>query len=592
MGRSSIRSQFATIVLLFLSNEKVCGVTSFTGGDAMLKPNCVHTPVRGGDLLTTHRDSASACGILPNDSMMIFFDQYGIRKRGWDSQRLARSKAARFATTGFEDDRGDQVNEELIESAKLLVRGGKERNPGVWPCGDDLDDNLLKIALPCIANFAINPLIGAVDLFWINRMGNPLAIAGQAAANQIFTAAFWLTSFLPSVTCILVAKEKAKGNEEGVQDAVCQALFVGFLLSMLWSAFILTNTEKVLGIVLKGSAPAREFATPYLLIRGFAFLPSIVTLIGFSAFRGVLDTTTPLKISLLANLINVVLDPILIFKAGMGVTGAALATLAAEVVSALLFTVLLLKRRLIRGSKLFRLPSWKTLAPLLQGGAALQLRNFALNLTFISVTRVTQAIDDTGVAAAAHALAIQTFQIGGIVLLALSTVAQTVVPNTMTEQIDEKTGKKSGGLIAARAAANRLMSWGFLLGSLLGALQVLLLPFLRKATPIEAVRDAARAPALLGSVYQIFNGMVFIGEGIMIGCGNFIQLSLSTIVATSATLLALREFPKYYGLTGVWMSFGVFNILRLLGVFLHQTRNAPIASRNIKGIEDGLNAKE
>lgn len=71
-----------------------------------------------------------------------------------------------------------------------------------------------------------------------------------------------------------------------MQDAVCQALFIGFLLSMLWSAIILTNTEKVLGIVLKGSAPAREFATPYLLIRGFAFLPSIVTLIGFSAFRG------------------------------------------------------------------------------------------------------------------------------------------------------------------------------------------------------------------------------------------------------------------------------------------------------------------
>jgi len=594
-GWSLLRAQFVTIVLLFLSDEKVCGVTSFTGGDAMRKPNCVNTLVRGGELhSTTRRDSTtSACGIAPNESMTQNFDQFGIRKRGRVSQRLARSKAARFAAAdGSEDNRGDKDDEEVTGSGELSVRGGEEKTLGVWPCGDELDKNLIKIALPCIANFAINPLIGAVDLFWINRMGNPLAIAGQAAANQIFSAAFWLTSFLPSVTCILVAKEKAKGNEEGVQDAVCQALFVGFILSMLWSAFILTNTEKVLGIVLKASAPAREFATPYLLIRGFAFLPSIVTLIGFSAFRGVLDTTTPLKISLLANLINVVLDPILIFKMNMGVTGAALATLAAEIVSALLFTVLLFKRRLIKSSKLFRLPSWRTLAPLLQGGAALQLRNFALNLTFISVTRVTQSIDDTGVAAAAHALAIQTFQLGGVVLLALSTVAQTVVPNTMTEQIDEETGKKSGGIRAAKAAANRLMSWGFLLGSLLGALQVLLLPYMRKATPIEAVRDAARAPAILGSVYQVFNGMVFIGEGIMIGCGNFMQLSLSTIVATSATLLALREFPKHYGLTGVWMSFGVFNTLRLLGVFLHQMRNAPIASRNIKRIEDGLKAKE
>lgn len=558
----------------------------------MRKPDYFHTIVRGGELhATAQKDSgSSACVFLPNNSMTKNFDQYGIRNRRRDNPRLARSKATWLTVARSDDDGVDQDDKELTGSGELSIRGGDEKTPGFWPCGDDLDSKLIKIALPCIANFAINPLIGAVDLFWINRMGNPLAVAGQAAANQIFSAAFWLTSFLPSVTCILVAKEKAKGNEDGVQDAVCQALFVGFLLSMMWSAFILTNTEKVLGIVLKAGAPAREFATPYLLIRGFAFLPSIVTLIGFSAFRGVLDTTTPLKISLLANLINVVLDPILIFKANMGVTGAALATLAAEVVSALLFTILLLKRRLIRGSKLFRLPSWQTLAPLLQGGAALQLRNFALNLTFISVTRVTQAIDETGVAAAAHALAIQTFQIGGIVLLALSTVAQTVVPNTMTEQIDEETGKKSGGIRAAKAAANRLMSWGFLLGSLLAALQVMLLPYLNKATPIKAVRDAARAPALLGSVYQIFNGLVFIGEGIMVGCGNFMQLSLSTVVATAATLLALREFPKHYGLTGVWMSFGVFNALRLLGVFLHQYRNAPIASRNIKKIEDGLKA--
>jgi hypothetical protein len=39
-----------------------------------------------------------------------------------------------------------------------------------WPCFDALDRRLIAIALPVIANFAISPLIGAVDLFWVNRM--------------------------------------------------------------------------------------------------------------------------------------------------------------------------------------------------------------------------------------------------------------------------------------------------------------------------------------------------------------------------------------------------------------------------------------
>ena len=111
----------------------------------------------------------------------------------------------------------------------------------IWPCGDKLDQKLIKIALPCIANFAINPLVGAVDLFWINRMGNTLAVAGQAAANQIFSSAFWLTSFLPSVTATLVAKEFAKGSEEGVQDSICQALLIGCLVATCGSWLVLSR---------------------------------------------------------------------------------------------------------------------------------------------------------------------------------------------------------------------------------------------------------------------------------------------------------------------------------------------------------------
>ena len=192
----------------------------------------------------------------------------------------------------------------------------------------------------------------------------------------------------------------------------------------------------------------------------------------------------------------------------MGVTGAALATLAAEILSAVTFTYIMLKRKLIRWSKLLRLPKWSTLKPLLQGGAALQLRNLALNIAFLSVARTTQSIDNTGVAAAAHSIAIQVFQVGGIVLLALSTVAQFLIPNEMVEKIDVDTGKKSGGLKAAKALVNRLMSIGFILGTMLGALQILVLPLIHNFTPLKEVQEAARTPSYIASILQIINGLV------------------------------------------------------------------------------------
>ena len=208
-----------------------------------------------------------------------------------------------------------------------------------------------------------------------------------------------------------------------------------------------------------------------------------------------------------------------------------------------------------------------------------------MNITFLAVARVTQGMDPTGVAAAAHALALQTFQMGGVVLFALSTVAQAVIPADMVVKKDEITGKTTGGVKAARATSNRIMSWGLLAGIFLGAAQVAALPFIFKATPMENVRSAARTPAIVASVLQAINGLVFVGEGVMTGCQNFLQLALSTCVATAGCLWALKVFPARFGLTGVWMGFGVFNLLRLAGVWIHQFRTSPITPEKVREAE-------
>jgi MATE family multidrug resistance protein len=489
------------------------------------------------------------------------------------------------ATQSDDDNHIDQIaniGNNVTAVSEDTQKDQRQLKESLWPCMDKLDRELIKISLPVIGNFAIGPLIGAVDLFWVNRMGDALAVAGQSAANQVFSSAFWFVSFLPSVTATLVAKQHAKGDKEATQDAICQALFVGFFIAMIGTPAMFFFSEGALSSVLQKGAPAMKYAKPYLLIRAFAFLPSLISLVGFSAFRGILDTKTPVKISAFANIFNAVLDPILIFSLAMGVPGAALATLAAEVISAVVYLVLLRKRQLISWVKLFRPPSWASLQPLLQGGLALQLRNLSLNLTFLAVARVTQSIDQSGVAAAAHAMAIQTFQIGGIVLLAVSTVAQIMVPNAMVERYDEASKKTIGGLRSAKATSNRLMSWGFVLGCALGSLQLLLLPVMFKTTPLQEVRDAAKLPAIIASILQIINGLVFIGEGIMIGTGSFLQLSISTVIATAGCLWALWFFPPRVGLTGVWLGFGVFNMLRLVGVYIHQRINGPLSWRKIE----------
>jgi len=207
------------------------------------------------------------------------------------------------------DDEADidiEQNDEDVVSPSAAVsalegvgRGGglssksklEEKEVGVWPCLDELDRKLIKLAVPSIANFAINPLIGAVDLFWVGRMGNALALAGMAAANQVFNSAFWLFSFLPTITAPLVSKAHARGDQEEVQDLICQAMMLGVFVSAGMSALMISKPEMFLSAVLEPGAPAVEFAKPYLMVRALSFLPAMVATVGFSAFRGMQFST-------------------------------------------------------------------------------------------------------------------------------------------------------------------------------------------------------------------------------------------------------------------------------------------------------------
>ena len=138
------------------------------------------------------------------------------------------------------------------------------KEPGIWPCMDELDKKLIKISLPVIASFAVPPVVQALDLIFINRLGNALAVAGQAAANQMYGSIFWLTSFIPSITAIQVSKQVAQGNQDGAQEAVCRAIVVGVLFASIGSAGMLLYPERALGSVMKSESLPGEKSTTTL----------------------------------------------------------------------------------------------------------------------------------------------------------------------------------------------------------------------------------------------------------------------------------------------------------------------------------------
>ena len=186
-----------------------------------------------------------------------------------------------------------------------------------------------------------------------------------------------------------------------------------------------------------------------------------------------------------------------------------------------------------------------------------------MNTAFLCVTRATQALDPTGEAAAAHTIAMQCWQLGGVVLFALSSVAAMLVPSTLNSPAESGGGKRGAKLVA-----DRMLGWGLAAGLLLAGCQLLALPLLNVFTP-----------AVIGSLLQLINGVTFVAEGVMQGHQAFFPLALNAFVASAGLVASLNLFG--HTLPGVWCGFGVFNSIRFLGAMRHHLVTGPLGSRHI-----------
>lgn len=459
--------------------------------------------------------------------------------------------------------------------------------------GDDLDKQILGTALPSMLNLAVVPIVNSVDTYWVGRLGNALALAGQAAANQAFFTLYFLIAFLPNITAPLVATAVSAGDTEAAQSRVCESLFLSNLLGGIGTMALVGFPHVALSLVLQEGAPAMEFAAPYLQWRALSMVPVLFSATGFAAYRGLLNTVTPLKVSLVTNLLNLVADPMIIFgfslpilggigRTGMGVVGAALATAGSEFMGGFIYLRLLLRRRLVKLSRLFQAPAWRDVRPLLQGGLAMLARQATLNVAFLTATRRAQSMDPTGVSAAAYGIVMQIYSVGVVAHLAIQGTAATLVPSALESSA-------TNGTDAARDVADRIFWWGTLVGLMLAGTQLALLP---KLVPLFSnlveVQEAAKTPALLSSFLHILNGPVFAGEGTMLGLGRFKALASLTALGVSAMVLGIVS-PLGKRLDGILLSLAAFCAAQAVGVLVYHVRIGPLRRRGFRSSSNNNN---
>ncbi|MEN8233551.1 MAG: MATE family efflux transporter [Actinomycetota bacterium] len=411
------------------------------------------------------------------------------------------------------------------------------------------DREIFRIALPALGALAADPVVSLVDTAFVGRLG-AVALAAVAIAGAVYAAVFAIFNFLEYAVTPFVAQSIGSGDRPAAGRFTVAAYTISAVVGVFAAIGLFVFGEFLLRAF--GAQPdVLEGAVTYLRIRSLGVPALLVVLAGHGAFRGYQDTRTPLLVTLGLNVVNLVLDPLLIFGLGWGIAGAAWATVVAQWFGAVWFSLLLFWiRRADLGIHFGRI-DWARVRPLFGAGKAMVVRNVALLGALTAATMVAARIGTAEVAA--HQIAIQLWIFLALVLDALAIAGQAVV------------GKELGrGEIAiARSVSNRLVALGVAFGGLLALLLAAISPWLGSwFTTDESVLAAFASILPIVILMQPVNGIVFVWDGVIIGAAAFSFFAWSTVAAAVAMIgVVLVVLSVGSGLVGVWGA-----IVALMGV--------------------------
>lgn len=413
------------------------------------------------------------------------------------------------------------------------------------------DKAITALAIPALGTLAIDPLVSIVDTAWVSRLGTE-PLAALAVGSAVFAAVFAVFSFVHVTITPLIAGEVGRGALERAGGIARGAVVISVALGIGIAIVVGSLSSQIVG-AFGASGEVFDQSAAYLRVRVLALPAMLVVMVGHGVYRGHQDTRTPLYVAIGMNLVNLILDPVLIFVAGMGVVGAAWATVIAQFLAAAVFLALMFGGERARFGLDRAAGGLRGLGVgrILSEGWPMMLRSMALLFALTATTFAATRIGTVQVAA--HQIALQAWLFMSFALDSFAVAAMALIG------LDLGTGHR----VAARDVANRLLALGVMMGGALAAGLALLQPVLADIFTAEPA-VAADLDVIIWFVValQPMTALVYVWDGVGIGARAFRFMASSMVGATAMTILFLVMFGDT--LVGVWASLGVLTVTRLV----------------------------
>ncbi|HTP68013.1 MAG TPA: MATE family efflux transporter [Dongiaceae bacterium] len=215
-----------------------------------------------------------------------------------------------------------------------------------------LNRAIVLLAIPMVLEMVLESLFAVVDVFWVGRLGKD-AVATVGLTETLLSLVFAVGFGLALSTTAMVARRIGEKDPAGAAVAGVQAIVIGAVTAILFGVPCWIYAPRLLELM--GASPdIVETGTGYARIALGGCGAVLMLFLNNAIFRGAGDAAVAMRLLWVSNIINLVLDPCLIFGWGpfpkLGVTGAALATFTGRSIG-----VLYQFYRLLRGTERIRI---------------------------------------------------------------------------------------------------------------------------------------------------------------------------------------------------------------------------------------------
>ncbi len=435
--------------------------------------------------------------------------------------------------------------------------GRAQPGPASWITQGNLVRATLRLALPMVASALLHNLLSIVDMIFVGRLGRN-AIAAVAVSGVMLGLIYMLAVGITAGCTALVANAVGAGDRSRAEEVAAQVLLMAAGLSVVVACLGIPLAGWLLRAL--GAEPAVvEIGRPYLSILTAGSFAMMLGISFGAAVRGAGDAITPLKVMVVANLVNLVLDPILIFGwlgvPALGVAGSAWASLVGRLVACTLLAHVFFSG----GHQHFHLglrhlrPRLRTIRQIFKIGVFGSGQALIRSISSIALVRIIAIFGSAPLAA--YGIVLRLWMTFLMIGFGFGMAAATIVGQNLGA------GKPARAAQAGWVAAGVCACFAVCLGAV----------FIPAARPIITVFNREPEIVAAGSLFLRIIATVFVFTALsvvlsraMAGAGD----TLLPMLVTGAAMLAVR-IPLSYALatawdsaTGVWVGMAASNVVQ------------------------------